>query len=127
MVGPAPLRTHLRLLRVAPALHEGVREGTGSARVIDRFVRGVRHGLRRLIPLFETRDRPFVCEESPPIMRNLVGSVLRTTKRVAATTRFAPPVVKSAVLSLPIIAGEHFEEYHHRRRSTSDPAPGEGH
>src|SRR5256712_583661 len=33
---------------------------------------------------------------------------------------------ESVVLSLPIIAAKHFEEYHHRRRLTSGRAPGEG-
>src|SRR5437867_462739 len=36
-------------------------------------------------------------------------------------------ILDDEVLSLPVIAGEQFGGYHHRRRPTSAPAPGEGH
>src|SRR3989441_1829605 len=127
MVGPAPLCTHFRLLRVAPARDEGVCEGTGDARVIDRFVRGVSDTVCcDQSSSRKTRDLLLVCEESAPILKRAVGSVLRTSNvsRRQGNSHFR---CKSSVLSLPIIAGAHFKEYHHRRRSTSGPAPGEGH
>src|SRR5437867_7685852 len=60
------------------------------------------------------------------------GVVRTNNVRTLWAHRGRDPLIRASisernVLSLPIIAGEQFGGYHHRRRPTSAPAPGEGH